>query len=40
MITWKDLNSALGDLVSRTLKDAGLPAERDRQDVSLSLIHI
>lgn len=34
MITWKDLNSALGDLVSRTLKDAGLPAERDRQDVS------
>lgn len=38
MITWKDLNSALGDLVSRTLKDAGLPAERDRQDVSKPVV--
>ena len=38
MITWKDLNSALGDLVSRTLEDAGLPAERDRQDVSKPVV--
>ena len=33
MITWKDLNSALGTIVSQALQDAGLPAERDRQDV-------
>lgn len=34
MITWKDLNNALGAVVSQALKDAGLPAERDRQDVN------
>ena len=38
MITWKDLNNALGALVSQALKDAGLPAERDRQDVSKPVV--
>ena len=38
MITWKDLNNALGAVVSQALKDAGLPAERDRQDVSKPVV--
>lgn len=34
MITWTDLNNALGAIVSQTLTEIGLPAERDRQDIT------
>ena len=34
MITWTDLNNALGTIVSQTLREIGLPAERDRQDIT------
>ena len=34
MITWTDLNNALGTIVSQTLTEIGLPAERDRQDIT------
>ena len=34
MITWTDLNNALGTIVSQTLTEIGLPSERDRQDIT------